>query len=134
MVGSDVLVFTLGNAPMDFVLAFHNKNNPAGAPKSYRIVPEFTFPLANGTLFIFKAVDDLIFLHGAELRAQHKGDVHACRVALVFRWLRSERDFLVATNTMKPCPEVQERKATHDENRKRQRVNERKAALRGPFS
>ena len=77
-------MYTLGNAPMDFVIAFPDNGNPAGEPNSYQIVPEFTFPLANGTLFLFKAADDLIFHHGADFRAEHRGDVGACRVARLF--------------------------------------------------
>ena len=134
MIGSDVLVFPLGNAPMDFFIAFPDGLDPAGDPKTYHVRPEFTFPLVGGTLFVFKAVDDLIFRHGAEFRAEHRGHVCAWRVALVFRWLQSERDFLVATNTMKPLAQMRQNKEERAEASKRQKANARKDALRGPFS
>jgi hypothetical protein len=104
MVGSSVMVYTHGTAPMVFTLAFR----PAGAPLNmdrdlYTVHPRFQMELGNGTLSILDPVDDLLVTHGAKFDGDF--DVHAVdgdpmwwRVGWAFRWLQAKHDFYA-------CPE-----------------------------
>ena len=66
LMGSDVLVYSKGNAVMDFRLHFPPSNDPYTDPREYRVHPLLTFPLGDGTLFVFSSLDDLLFYHDAK--------------------------------------------------------------------
>jgi hypothetical protein len=65
LVGSHVLVYTEGDADMNFALAFAPKNNPTAVLDDYIITPQFCTKLGAGTLLVFSPVDDLFFTHEA---------------------------------------------------------------------
>lgn len=104
LMGSDVLVYTECNEPMLFELSFPNPQNPHGDKTTYGVDPCYSYPLENGSVFVFKGMDDLFFYHEARfsLRTRHRvGKQDGYRFAFVFRWLASERDFFVHNRCMK---------------------------------
>ena len=104
LIGSDVLVYTECNEAMNFELSFPDPENPYGDKTTYRLDPCYAYPLENGTVFVFKAIDDLFFFHEAHfnIRVRAVGRQDGYRFAYVFRWLTSERDFFEANHCMKP--------------------------------
>ena len=93
--GSDVLIWTDGNAPMDLILSFPDPKNLEGPRKTYLVHPTFTVSLWAGTLFVFKASDDLFFCHEASFAESILDAIGNAgyRFAYVFRWLQSVRLF-----------------------------------------
>ena len=69
VVGSDVLIWTDGNAPMTLRLSFPDRRDRTCNRRSYVIHPAFCIRLGKGTLLIFKAMDDLLFCHEAAFEA-----------------------------------------------------------------
>ena len=96
IVGSDVLLWTDGNAEMYLKLSFPDPGKPTDQNRDgYIIHPSFCIPMAPGTLLIFKAIDDLLFCHEASFDAislDFHGD-DGYRFVYVFRWLQSVRIF-----------------------------------------
>ena len=95
--GSDVMIWTMGNAPMSLKLSF-----PAGKTKyavqktsEYILEPSFECECVDGTLFVFHCLDDLFFAHEAEFTpvalAEHPEDGY--RLAFVFRNVSSLAEF-----------------------------------------
>jgi hypothetical protein len=89
-----VLIWTVGNAPMDMVLSFprhaalaHDRSKYDGRR------PEFTIRLSHGTLFIFSPLDDLFFCHEAHFPDEVLREKGATgyRASFVMRWLSVER-------------------------------------------
>lgn len=104
LMGSDVLVYTECNEPMLFELSFPDPENPYGDKKTYRVHPCYAYPLGNGSVFVFKGMDDLFFYHEARFALHARGCVgkqDGYRFAFVFRWLTSERDFFMENRCMK---------------------------------
>ena len=95
MVGSDVMIWTMGNTPMRLTLSFPNPNNRYGNRDTYIMHPKFMVPCSHGTLFVFAAVDDLFFCHEAcfEQAILECFGNGGYRFAYVFRWLKSAREF-----------------------------------------
>jgi hypothetical protein len=78
--------------------------NPYGDKKTYRVDPCYAYPLGNGSVFVFKGMDDLFFYHEARFALHARGCVgkqDGYRFAFVFRWLTSERDFFMENRCMK---------------------------------
>ena len=116
-VGSNVLIWTEGDADMTFSLSF-----PTGADSkagNYVIHPSYCVSLGAGTLLVFNPLDDVMFCHEAAFLSDVDG-TH--RLAFVFRWLTSEREFYVSNNKHKLSEPLQDQ---HEEKQKRKR---RKAA------
>ena len=53
-VGSDVLIYTQGDTPMDFQLSFPQPGNLDCATKEYVMKPAFAVSLSAGTLLIYR--------------------------------------------------------------------------------
>lgn len=98
ILGSDVLLWTDGNAPMSLMLSFPDPEKSVDQDrKEYIICPSFCIPMGAGTLLIFKAIDDLLFCHEAafgDMWLDFHGD-GGYRFVYVFRWLQSVRRFSV---------------------------------------
>ena len=89
-----VLIWTVGNAPMDMVLSFPRHPSVAHDRSKYDARrPEFTIRLSHGTLFIFSPLDDLFFCHEARFPDEVLSEMGATgyRAAFVMRWLSVER-------------------------------------------
>jgi len=97
MANSDVLIWTDGNAGMNFHLSFPPAPDRSVSRDKYICTPTFTIPCAIGTLLVFKAIDDLNFCHEASFPSvaalQGNSLTAVYRVAYVFRWLKSVRVF-----------------------------------------
>ena len=91
--GADVLVFSTGPLPVLFSYCFTRNGRRFVGRMDHEICPAFSrISLPNGSLFVFKAVDDLYFYHEVEINWRYaKRTDH--RFAFVFRWLEKECDF-----------------------------------------
>ena len=67
-IGSEVLLYTEGSAPMDFALSFPESGMEGIDIDKYICMPALTMRLGKGTLLIFKAADDAFFCHEAAFR------------------------------------------------------------------
>ena len=97
-IGSEVLLYTEGNTPMDFALSFPPPHDLYAGIQDYVIRPAFTARLGRGTLMVFKDIDDQFFCHEAwfdRLVLQTAGAT-GHRLSFVFRWLTSVKNFRVA--------------------------------------
>lgn len=96
IVGSDVLIWSDGNANMVLKLSFPDPELEHGQARTEYIVhPHYCINMGSGTLFIFKAIDDLYFCHEAAFEPfwiEFAGN-GGYRFAYVFRWLQSVRMF-----------------------------------------
>ena len=92
--GSEVLLYTEGSAPMDFTLSFPPANALGVDIKSYVKSAAFTARLGRGTLMIFKDIDDQFFCHEAEFsESVLESDPTGYRQCLAFRWCTSVKNF-----------------------------------------
>lgn len=91
--GSDVLLYTEGNAPMDFVFSFPPYSELDADIKSYVKRRALTARLSSGTLMIFKDVDDQFFCHEAAFNGQQKFAADGYRTCFVYRWCTSVKKF-----------------------------------------
>ena len=64
-IGSEVLLYTEGPTPMDFILSFPCADRLGSGIDSYVTRSLFTVRLGRGTLMVFKDVDDQFFCHEA---------------------------------------------------------------------
>jgi hypothetical protein len=89
LANSNVLIFTMGNAPMVLQLTFPPSRCEAGDRTTYVMEPLFSVPCGNGTLFVFSPVDDLFFCHEAFFAPKTLETFGAAgyRMAFVMRWL-----------------------------------------------
>ena len=92
--GSDVLVFSVGHAKAHFRFHFpsdvdKDQLNIFRETELLDVHPDFTVELSNGTLFVFKAIDDLLFQHDVVLCSD--GPADADRLAFCFRWMGVEQ-------------------------------------------
>ena len=129
LIGSNVLVYTEGDADMDFKLSFPSAGNIRQPRGEYTVHPIFTTRLGAGTLLIFSPVDDVFFCHEASLSDGAGG----ARIAFVFRWLTQVRDFHAHTNKpfkMKLTPDLVEREKGIKERREKKRAADRRNSLR----
>ena len=89
LANSNVLILSLGNAPMVLQLSFPGASGTAGKRSSYVVHPLFSVPCGCGTLFVFNPIDDLFFCHEATFTPatlSHFG-ASGYRLAFVMRWL-----------------------------------------------
>lgn len=94
-IGSEVLLYTEGTAPMDFILSFPGADHLDAGIASYMKRSMFTIRLGHGTLMVFKDVDDQFFCHEAEFEECVLGAAEAAgyRMCFVFRWCTSVKNF-----------------------------------------
>ena len=94
--GSDVLIYSVGHLPVVFSFCYAQKDLPFVERRHYKIHPDMQINLPHGSLFVFKAIDDLFFYHEVSI---DWGPGGACetdyRLAFVFRWLCTECEFRV---------------------------------------
>ena len=94
--GSDVLIYSTGPLPVLFSWCYTRHGRHFMKREDYEIHPYMQLNLGHGSLFVFKAIDDLYFYHEVGIHNicakpwQH-------RIAFVFRWLGAEQqaDFRV---------------------------------------
>ena len=96
--GSEVLLYTEGSAPMDFTLTFPQPDDLYGDIKTYVKRAAFVIPLSRGTLMVFKDVDDQFFCHEASFNAAALSSCGpgGCRICYVYRWCTSVKNFRMA--------------------------------------
>ena len=94
-IGSEVLLYTEGTAPMDFILSFPRADGLDDGIHSYVKTSVFTVRLGRGTLMVFKDLDDQFFCHEAEFerRVLEAADAAGYRMCFVFRWCVSVKHF-----------------------------------------
>ena len=103
--GSDVLVWSMGPAPMTMKLYFpppYNDEDDAVQGlegvrhhDAYVSAPLFHCPLLGGHLLVFKCLDDLFYAHEAAVATRAPTDEPLWRIGLVFRVLTHEANFEV---------------------------------------
>jgi hypothetical protein len=126
MLGSNVLVYTHGDADMTFALSFCPPNNHKATLEEYIIHPIFCAKMGTGTLLVFQPLDDLLFCHEAFFEDVSTG---TCRAAFVFRWLTQTRRFSAATGKMKMSSQLTEKCEAQQANKRRKKEREKRAAL-----
>ena len=88
---SNVLILSLGNAPMVLQLSFPGRRTRecTGNRSTYVMDPLFSVPCEFGTLFVFSPTDDLFYCHEAFFEPATLSDFGAkgYRLAFVMRWL-----------------------------------------------
>ena len=97
--GSDVLIYSAGPLPVVFSWCFTRDNPGHFVPReSYEIHPYMQIDLPHGSVFVFKAFDDLHFYHEVSIALEYAQPTDH-RFAFVFRWLgeAQQQDFLVAS-------------------------------------
>ena len=92
LAGSDVLIYSVGPLPVRFAWAFAPANDPFAKREMHEVHPYMCIDLRHGSLFVFKAIDDVRFFHEVCIDWEHSG-AHECdyRFAFVFRWLGEEQ-------------------------------------------
>jgi len=83
---SNVLIWSVGDAPMTLHLSFPERIADAGKAKDYVKHPTLSFQLCGGTLFVFAPLDDLFFCHECRFSATTPGH----RFSFVYRWLKTD--------------------------------------------
>ena len=143
LIGSDVLVYSMGNVDMDFRLCFPPKGDRLEASlREYDITPSYTFPLGPGTVFVFRGLDDFLFAHETSMDYQidwypkvnpSRNPQHFYRIAFVYRWLELQRDFFAETDCMKVPREMRDRQKEKEAAERRGKAKRKSDELRGPF-
>ena len=94
--GSDVLIYTQGPLPMTMKFHFPPKHSRFAKSEEYDWHRYMTYPLAEGYLLLYRAVDDVNFFHSVDCQRRFdfpdqfpKGE-H--RFAFVFRWLGPDQE------------------------------------------
>ena len=91
LANSNVLILSLGNAPMVLQLSFPEASAHDGAEKrsTYVVHPLFSVPCRFGTLFVSSPIDDLFFCHEAffDPATLRRFGATGYRLAFVLRWL-----------------------------------------------
>jgi hypothetical protein len=94
IVGSNVLVLTMGNKPMKFSFRFPSSGNVKDSSKTYIKSPKHQFASGNLTISVLDPIDDIMMKNGASFvynRIEKKN--HWLRVVYCLRWLQSFIDF-----------------------------------------
>ena len=94
MLGSEVLLYTEGNTPMDFALSFPPYHALHVGIRDYVKRSIFTTQLGPGMLMVFKDIDDQFFCHEASFNPLRQVLTAAgFRVCFAFRWCISAKRF-----------------------------------------
>ena len=94
--GADVLIYSAGPLPVLFSWCFTREGQHFVGRELHEIHPLMQLDLPHGSVFVFKAIDDLHFYHEVGIMWKYaKPTDH--RFAFVFRWLgeAQEMDFAV---------------------------------------
>ena len=88
LANSNVLILSLGNAPMVLKLSFPGVEGP-GKRSTYVVHPLLSVPCRFGTLFVFSPIDDLFYCQEAffEPATLSRFGATGYRLAFVMRWL-----------------------------------------------
>ena len=97
-VGTNVLVFSTGTAPMTFTLAMPPRGDVLADRKEYVVKPSFQMCCGAFTLSVLDPVDDEILTHGARYDGEFEvaridGSPAWWRLGWTYRWLQAEEDF-----------------------------------------
>ena len=104
-IGSEVLLYTEGNTPMDFALSFPPLDDQGCDIANYITRQAFTICVGKGTLVIFKACDDEFFCHEAHFsRSSVRDNPSGHRLCFVFRWLTVAKLFHTAPTCAYKAP------------------------------
>ena len=114
--GSNVLIYTEGDADMTFALSFPTERE--SSTKDYVIHPSYCVSLGAGTLLIFSPVDDVFFCHEAFFLQDSSG-TH--RLAFVFRWLTAPRVFYVRNRKHKLSQRLRDQAGEREDRKRRNR-------------
>lgn len=105
IVGSNVLVYTIGNAPQTFTFKFANKKCFFGKRETYETTPLFQFECANGTVSVLDPIDDVLMTHSVKFEDSFLNDEikkkNGYRIGWCFRWLQISKDFYTDTCGMR---------------------------------
>ena len=112
--GTDVLIYSMGNATMEMGLSFPLDKADASHREKYVQLPELRIPLSPGTLLVYTPYDDLFYCHEVSFPSNGVGPTSfsGYRVALVFRWLNESEERLYYLDPAKGgrhIPTAQER-------------------------
>lgn len=77
IVGSNVLVYTTGNAPQTFTLKFPKKTKYFGNRNTYVTTSSFQFQCGDGTVSVLDPIDDLLMTHSVHFEKKLLDDVEA---------------------------------------------------------
>ena len=98
--GSNVLVYSMGNRPME--MAFHYPTpheHITQSRESYITCPSFTMEYGNGYISVLDDVDDVMMLHEVYFVGENN-DAGAVRIAWVMRLLDNDQNFYASTSTL----------------------------------
>ena len=129
VVGTNVLVYTEGDAAMIHAFSFPDSNDLSWDDekrKDYQMHPLFSMRLGRGTLLVFSPIDDLFFCHEAFFPDGEEG---SHRLAFVFRWLGQARDFYDSNHKHKVTAELKEHAKELSRKKVQKRARDAKAAL-----
>ena len=89
---SSVMIYTMGNAPMNLRLSYPESRSAASDRQKYVTHASLCVKLSHGTLFILAPTDDLFFCHEVAFDPSTLVEKGAAgyRIALVMRWIRDE--------------------------------------------
>ena len=124
-VGSNVLIWTEGDADMRFTLSFPDSKD--SKVREYKIHPSYCVNLGAGTLLVFSPVDDVFFCHETAFLADALGTY---RIAFVFRWLSAARKFYVSNNKHKVSAKLHEQELDLKRRKREKMAAEKRAGLR----
>ena len=108
--GANVLIYTMGNAPMRMWFAYPNPHYPVDQETTlYLELEGFSIKCGNGILTIVDALDDLLMQHRltfgeGEIVVSGDGKSETdCRyrLAFVMRWLMNEEEWYIDTSTLR---------------------------------
>ncbi len=102
IVGSNVLVLTMGSKPMKFAFRFPSLGNIQGKKSTYITSPRHHFTCGKLTISVLDPIDDVMMTHGASFVYSTRANKNQWyRVGYCFRWLQSFRDFYEETCTLR---------------------------------
>ena len=102
ILGSNVLVLTVGSKPMMFNFKYPQSRNLTGKRGTYETNPKHQFTCGNMTISVLDPIDDLMMTHGMKFSYKTVDDMNSWyRIGYCFRWLTSFKDFYVDSCTMR---------------------------------
>ena len=102
ILGSNVLVLTIGNKPMCFKFKYPTIGNLTAARSTYETSAKHQFTCGNMTISVLDPIDDLMMTHEVEFLFNRSEDVNLWyRIGYCFRWLTSFKEFYVDSCTMR---------------------------------
>ena len=99
-IGSNVLVYTEGNVPQNFILRYPSRDNFTEKRALNKTIPIFQFRCGRGTISVLDPVDDLLMTHEACFD-KDAANADGYRLGFTIRWLGSSKDFYTDTCGMR---------------------------------